>query len=120
MLSNNLILCHPLLLLISIFLNIRVFSNELGLQVFTQREAAAAAAVAAAASIVSGAMGSPGEGGKARTLAHIKEQTKAKLFAKHQARAHLFQNPKEPRGPPQLGHRAQTRSPASQLLKSTV
>ena len=28
MLSNNLILCHPLLLLISIFLNIRVFSNE--------------------------------------------------------------------------------------------
>ena len=59
--------------------------------------------MAAAASIVSGAMGSPGEGGKARTLAHIKEQTKAKLFAKHQARAHLFQNPKEPRGPPQLG-----------------
>ncbi|XP_040120746.1 putative Polycomb group protein ASXL3 [Oryx dammah] len=72
-------------------------------QARAQREAAAAAAVAAAASIVSGAMGSPGEGGKARTLAHIKEQTKAKLFAKHQARAHLFQNPKEPRGPPLLG-----------------
>lgn len=45
-------------------------------------------------------MGSPGEGGKARTLAHIKEQTKAKLFAKHQARAHLFQNTKESRLPP--------------------
>ncbi|XP_016051475.1 PREDICTED: putative Polycomb group protein ASXL3 [Miniopterus natalensis] len=69
-------------------------------QARAQREAAAAAAVAAAASIVSGAMGSPGEGAKARTLAHIKEQTKAKLFAKHQARAHLFQNTKEPRLPP--------------------
>uniref|UniRef100_A0A8D1FGY9 ASXL transcriptional regulator 3 n=1 Tax=Sus scrofa TaxID=9823 RepID=A0A8D1FGY9_PIG len=69
-------------------------------QARAQREAAAAAAVAAAASIVSGAMGSPGEGGKARTLAHIKEQTKAKLFAKHQARAHLFQTTKEPRLPP--------------------
>uniref|UniRef100_A0A8C0ZT56 DEUBAD domain-containing protein n=1 Tax=Castor canadensis TaxID=51338 RepID=A0A8C0ZT56_CASCN len=69
-------------------------------QARAQREAAAAAAVAAAASIVSGAMGSPGEGGKARTLAHIKEQTKAKLFAKHQARAHLFQTPKETRLPP--------------------
>ncbi|XP_030885091.1 putative Polycomb group protein ASXL3 [Leptonychotes weddellii] len=69
-------------------------------QARAQREAAAAAAVAAAASIVSGAMGSPGEGGKARTLAHIKEQTKAKLFAKHQARAHLFQNTKESRLPP--------------------
>uniref|UniRef100_A0A8C9DZ99 ASXL transcriptional regulator 3 n=2 Tax=Phocoena sinus TaxID=42100 RepID=A0A8C9DZ99_PHOSS len=69
-------------------------------QARAQREAAAAAAVAAAASIVSGAMGSPGEGGKARTLAHIKEQTKVKLFAKHQARAHLFQNTKEPRLPP--------------------
>ncbi|KAB0396472.1 hypothetical protein E2I00_012383 [Balaenoptera physalus] len=69
-------------------------------QARAQREAAAAAAVAAAASIVSGAMGSPGEGGKARTLAHIKEQTKVKLFAKHQARAHLFQNAKEPRLPP--------------------
>ncbi|XP_006889287.1 PREDICTED: putative Polycomb group protein ASXL3 [Elephantulus edwardii] len=64
-------------------------------QARAQREAAAAAAVAAAASIVSGAMGSPGEGGKARTLAHIKEQTKAKLFPKHPARAHLFQTPKE-------------------------
>ncbi|NXG09762.1 ASX protein, partial [Sakesphorus luctuosus] len=63
--------------------------------VSTQREAAAAAAVAAAASIVSGAMGSPCEGGKTRTLAHIKEQTKAKLFAKHQARAHLLQTNKE-------------------------
>nr|XP_044630487.1 LOW QUALITY PROTEIN: putative Polycomb group protein ASXL3 [Equus asinus] len=69
-------------------------------QARAQREAAAAAAVAAAASIVSGAMGSPAEGGKARTLAHIKEQTKAKLFAKHQARAHLFQNTKEARLPP--------------------
>ncbi|XP_035865069.1 putative Polycomb group protein ASXL3 isoform X1 [Phyllostomus discolor] len=69
-------------------------------QARAQREAAAAAAVAAAASIVSGAMGSPGEGGKARTLAHIKEQTKAKLFAKHQARTHLFQNTKESRLPP--------------------
>ncbi|KAM5222398.1 putative Polycomb group protein ASXL3 isoform 2-T2 [Ctenodactylus gundi] len=69
-------------------------------QARAQREAAAAAAVAAAASIVSGAMGSPGEGGKARTLAHIKEQTKAKLFAKHQARAHLFQTAKETRLPP--------------------
>uniref|UniRef100_A0A671GCQ1 ASXL transcriptional regulator 3 n=1 Tax=Rhinolophus ferrumequinum TaxID=59479 RepID=A0A671GCQ1_RHIFE len=69
-------------------------------QARAQREAAAAAAVAAAASIVSGAMGSPGEGGKVRTLAHIKEQTKAKLFAKHQARAHLFQNTKETRLPP--------------------
>uniref|UniRef100_A0A8C6R963 ASXL transcriptional regulator 3 n=1 Tax=Nannospalax galili TaxID=1026970 RepID=A0A8C6R963_NANGA len=68
-------------------------------QARAQREAAAAAAVAAAASIVSGAMGSPGEGGKARTLAHIKEQTKAKLFAKHQARAHLFQTSKESRMP---------------------
>ncbi|XP_057644738.1 putative Polycomb group protein ASXL3 [Chionomys nivalis] len=69
-------------------------------QARAQREAAAAAAVAAAASIVSGAMGSPGEGGKARTLAHIKEQTKAKLFAKHQARVHLFQTSKETRLPP--------------------
>ncbi|EDK96971.1 mCG142752, isoform CRA_b [Mus musculus] len=68
-------------------------------QARAQREAAAAAAVAAAASIVSGAMGSPGEGGKARTLAHIKEQTKAKLFAKHQSRAHLFQTSKETRLP---------------------
>ncbi|KAK2493034.1 hypothetical protein MC885_020800 [Smutsia gigantea] len=68
-------------------------------QARAQREAAAAAAVAAAASIVSGAVGSPAEGGKARTLAHIKEQTKAKLFAKHQARAHLTQNVKEPRPP---------------------
>ncbi|XP_072460609.1 putative Polycomb group protein ASXL3 isoform X1 [Notamacropus eugenii] len=69
-------------------------------QARAQREAAAAAAVAAAASIVSGAMGSPGEGGKTRTLAHIKEQTKAKLFAKHQARAHLLQTNKEARLPP--------------------
>ncbi|KAM5218579.1 putative Polycomb group protein ASXL3 isoform 1-T1 [Hipposideros larvatus] len=69
-------------------------------QARAQREAAAAAAVAAAASIVPGAVGSPGEGGKARTLAHIKEQTKAKLFAKHQARAHLFQSTKETRLPP--------------------
>ncbi|KAL1773499.1 Polycomb group protein ASXL3 [Sigmodon hispidus] len=68
-------------------------------QARAQREAAAAAAVAAAASIVSGAIGSPGEGGKARTLAHVKEQTKAKLFAKHQTRVHLFQPSKETRLP---------------------
>ncbi|XP_015421180.1 PREDICTED: putative Polycomb group protein ASXL3 [Myotis davidii] len=48
-------------------------------QARAQREAAAAAAA---------------------TLAHIKEQTKAKLFAKHQARAHLFQGAKEGRLPP--------------------
>ncbi|XP_010209470.1 PREDICTED: putative Polycomb group protein ASXL3, partial [Tinamus guttatus] len=62
-------------------------------QARAQREAAAAAA--GGASIVSGAMGTPCEGGKTRTLAHIKEQTKAKLFAKHQARAHLLQTNKE-------------------------
>ena len=33
MLSNHLILCHPLLLLPSIFLSIRVFSNELTLRI---------------------------------------------------------------------------------------
>ncbi|KAM3927824.1 putative Polycomb group protein ASXL3 isoform 1-T1 [Leptodactylus fuscus] len=55
-------------------------------QARAQREAAAAAAVAAAASIVPGGVGSPSESSKTRTLAHIKEQTKAKLFAKHQAR----------------------------------
>ncbi|CAI9173721.1 unnamed protein product [Rangifer tarandus platyrhynchus] len=33
MLSNHLILCHPLLLLPSIFPSIRVFSNELGLRI---------------------------------------------------------------------------------------
>ncbi|KAI5279160.1 Polycomb Group Protein Asxl3-Like [Manis pentadactyla] len=66
-------------------------------QARAQREAAAAAAVAAAASIVSGAVGSQAEGSKARTLAHIKEQTKVKLFAKHQVRAHLTQTTKEPR-----------------------
>nr|XP_005998280.1 PREDICTED: putative Polycomb group protein ASXL3 [Latimeria chalumnae] len=64
-------------------------------QARAQREAAAAAAVAAAASIVSGGTAGPGEGGKTRTLAHIKEQTKAKLFAKHQARAYLLQASKE-------------------------
>lgn len=64
-------------------------------QARAQREAAAAAAVAAAASIVSGGLGSPCEGGKTRTLAHIKEQTKAKLFAKHQARAHFLQGSKD-------------------------
>nr|XP_033790135.1 putative Polycomb group protein ASXL3 isoform X2 [Geotrypetes seraphini]XP_033790137.1 putative Polycomb group protein ASXL3 isoform X2 [Geotrypetes seraphini] len=69
-------------------------------QARAQREAAAAAAVAAAASIVSGGVGSPCEGGKTRTLAHIKEQTKAKLFAKHQARAHLLQTSKDTK--PQL------------------
>lgn len=42
--------------------------------------------MAAAASIVSGGVGSPSESSKTRTLAHIKEQTKAKLFAKHQTR----------------------------------
>ena len=31
--SNHLILCHPLLFLLSIFLSIRVFSNELGLHI---------------------------------------------------------------------------------------
>ena len=31
--SNHLILCHPLLLLLSIFPNIRVFSNELALHI---------------------------------------------------------------------------------------
>ncbi|KAM9307862.1 putative Polycomb group protein ASXL3 [Gastrophryne carolinensis] len=56
-------------------------------QARAQREAAAAAAVAAAASIVSGGVGSPSESSKTRTLAHIKETTKAKLFAKHQARS---------------------------------
>nr|DBA24323.1 TPA: hypothetical protein GDO54_011997 [Pyxicephalus adspersus] len=56
-------------------------------QARAQREAAAAAAVAAAASIVSGAVGSPSESSKTRTLAHVKDQTKVKLFAKHQARA---------------------------------
>ncbi|KAM5157554.1 putative Polycomb group protein ASXL3 [Mantella aurantiaca] len=56
-------------------------------QARAQREAAAAAAVAAAASIVSGGVGSPSESSKTRTLAHIKEQTKVKLFTKHQARA---------------------------------
>ncbi|CAH2285080.1 Polycomb group ASXL3 isoform X2 [Pelobates cultripes] len=60
-------------------------------QARAQREAAAAAAVAAAASIVSGGVGSPCEGSKTRTLAHIKEQTKAKLFAKHQARVNTQQ-----------------------------
>ena len=33
MLSNNLILCHPLLILPSIFPSIRVFSNELTLRI---------------------------------------------------------------------------------------
>ena len=33
MLSNHLILCHPLLLLPSIFLSIRVFSNESALRI---------------------------------------------------------------------------------------
>ncbi|XP_018410824.1 PREDICTED: putative Polycomb group protein ASXL3 [Nanorana parkeri] len=56
-------------------------------QARAQREAAAAAAVAAAASIVSGGVGSPSETSKTRTLAHIKEQTKVKLFSKHQVRA---------------------------------
>ncbi|XP_075440728.1 putative Polycomb group protein ASXL3 isoform X1 [Ascaphus truei] len=64
-------------------------------QARAQREAAAAAAVAAAASIVSGGVGSPCEGSKTRTLAHIKEQTKAKLFAKHQARVNIPQTSKD-------------------------
>ncbi|XP_056377785.1 putative Polycomb group protein ASXL3 isoform X2 [Hyla sarda] len=55
-------------------------------QARAQREAAAAAAVAAAASIVSGGVGSPSESSKTRTLTHIKEQTKVKLFVKHQTR----------------------------------
>ena len=33
MLSNHLIICHPLLLLLSIFLSIRVFSSELALHI---------------------------------------------------------------------------------------
>ena len=33
MLSNHLILCHPFLLLLSLFLSIRVFSNESALQI---------------------------------------------------------------------------------------
>ena len=33
MLSNHLILCHPLLCLSSIFLSIKVFSNELALHI---------------------------------------------------------------------------------------
>ncbi|OCT74707.1 putative Polycomb group protein ASXL3 isoform X2 [Xenopus laevis] len=64
-------------------------------QARAQREAAAAAAVAAAASIVSGGVGSPSESSKTRTLAHIKEQTKAKLFVKHQAKVNLQQSSKE-------------------------
>ncbi|XP_036375442.1 putative Polycomb group protein ASXL3 [Megalops cyprinoides] len=52
------------------------------------REAAAAAAVAAAARITSGESGPATEGGKAWTLTSIKEQTKAKLIARHQARPH--------------------------------
>ncbi|KAE8598673.1 hypothetical protein XENTR_v10016903 [Xenopus tropicalis] len=64
-------------------------------QARAQREAAAAAAVAAAASIVSGGVGSPCESTKTRTLAHIKEQTKAKLFAKHQAKVSVQQSSKE-------------------------
>ncbi|KAM8966305.1 putative Polycomb group protein ASXL3 [Pelodytes ibericus] len=64
-------------------------------QARAQREAAAAAAVAAAASIVSGGVGSPCEGSKTRTLAHIKEQTKAKLFAKHQAKVNIQQTSKD-------------------------
>ncbi|XP_069076198.1 putative Polycomb group protein ASXL3 [Pleurodeles waltl] len=75
-------------------------------QARAQREAAAAAAVAAAASIVSGGVGSPCEGSKTRTLAHIKEQTKAKLFAKHQARAHLQQPSKD--GKPLLNSKEET------------
>ncbi|XP_053323433.1 putative Polycomb group protein ASXL3 [Spea bombifrons] len=64
-------------------------------QARAQREAAAAAAVAAAASIVSGGVGNPCEGSKTRTLAHIKEQTKAKIFAKHQARVNTQQSTKD-------------------------
>ncbi|XP_063779739.1 putative Polycomb group protein ASXL3 isoform X1 [Pseudophryne corroboree] len=64
-------------------------------QARAQREAAAAAAVAAAASIVSGGVGSPSESSKTRTLAHIKEQTKAKLFAKHQARVSTQQTTRD-------------------------
>ncbi|XP_075070517.1 putative Polycomb group protein ASXL3 [Mixophyes fleayi] len=64
-------------------------------QARAQREAAAAAAVAAAASIVSGGVGSPSESSKTRTLAHIKEQTKAKLFAKHQARVSTQQTSRD-------------------------
>ena len=44
MLSNNLILCHPLLLLLSIFSSIRVFSNELLLHIKGQMSGALASA----------------------------------------------------------------------------
>ncbi|XP_068093423.1 putative Polycomb group protein ASXL3 isoform X2 [Hyperolius riggenbachi] len=64
-------------------------------QARAQREAAAAAAVAAAASIVPGGVGSPSESSKTRTLAHIKEQTKAKLFVKHQARSSIQQTSRD-------------------------
>ncbi|XP_069813745.1 putative Polycomb group protein ASXL3 isoform X1 [Dendropsophus ebraccatus] len=64
-------------------------------QARAQREAAAAAAVAAAASIVSGGVGSPSESSKTRTLAHIKEQTKAKLFVKHQVRVNTPQTSRD-------------------------
>ncbi|XP_018123459.1 putative Polycomb group protein ASXL3 isoform X1 [Xenopus laevis] len=64
-------------------------------QARAQREAAAAAAVAAAASIVSGGVGSPCESSKTRTLGHIKEQTKAKIFTKHQAKVNVQQSSKD-------------------------
>ncbi|KAM4705594.1 putative Polycomb group protein ASXL3 [Rhinophrynus dorsalis] len=83
-------------------------------QARAQREAAAAAAVAAAASIVSGGVGSPCESSKTRTLAHIKEQTKAKIFAKHQARANTQQTGKD--GKIKEGHSA-TEVPASSDIK---
>ena len=45
MLSNHLILCHPLVLLSSIFPNIRVFSNESALHISGQSIEASASAL---------------------------------------------------------------------------
>uniref|UniRef100_A0A4W3H481 ASXL transcriptional regulator 3 n=1 Tax=Callorhinchus milii TaxID=7868 RepID=A0A4W3H481_CALMI len=63
-------------------------------QARAQREAAAAASAGtgAAGSCADGGTSNTGaNGGQTRTLADIKAQTKAKLFAKHQARAQLQQ-----------------------------
>ncbi|XP_048867331.1 putative Polycomb group protein ASXL3 isoform X2 [Brienomyrus brachyistius] len=63
-------------------------------QARAQREAAAAAAIAAAAHITAGEGGPPADGCKTRTLAHIKEQTKVKLFPKHHARPQVHHHAK--------------------------
>nr|XP_023687977.1 putative Polycomb group protein ASXL3 isoform X1 [Paramormyrops kingsleyae] len=63
-------------------------------QARAQREAAAAAAVAAAAHITASEGGPPADGCKTRTLAHVKEQTKVKLFPKHHARPQVHHHPK--------------------------